>query len=234
MLINYRESPNWNERPSSQVSVLVLHYTGMLSADAAISRLCDENAQVSAHYVVDEDGAVTCLVTPERRAWHAGVSSWRGRENVNDVSIGIEMVNRGHEFGYQEFPQVQLEAVVSLSQELLVKYPLIVPRNVVAHSDIALLRKQDPGELFDWEYLARHGVGVVVRESVPEGCPVYSAHQATMALQRYGYQVDVVDVWDAQALAVAIAFQRHFRRSDISGVWDAECTFILDKLLEMA
>lgn len=227
-------SPNFNERSAAGVSVLVLHYTGMRSASEAIERMCDENAQVSAHYVVDEDGSVVQMVPEDKRAWHAGVSHWRGCDGLNDVSIGIEIVNPGHEFGYRAFPPVQMEAVAALSQQILARHPLIAPGNVVAHSDIAPDRKQDPGELFDWVMLASHGVGQVVHESVPQEYGVDDALVAQQKLRAYGYKLAPAPLWDAAARLVAVAFQRHFRQRDISGVWDAECTFILDKLLKMA
>ena len=227
-------SPNFNDRPMAEVSVLLLHYTGMQSGGAALSRMCDENAQVSAHYLVDEDGSVVQMVAEDKRAWHAGVSHWRGVDGLNDVSIGIEVVNPGHEFGYRAFPQVQMDAVVELSQRILQRHPLIVARNVIAHSDVAPDRKQDPGELFDWTFLAERGVGLVVSDPVSEGCVVDAPRQAMLKLQKYGYDVKVADMWDGASVLVAVAFQRHFRQANISGVWDAECTFILDKLLEMA
>jgi len=123
--------------------MLVLHYTGMQSAEAALARLCDRAAKVSSHYVVDEDGSVYALVAEPNRAWHAGVSFWRGVTGLNDRSIGIEIVNPGHEFGYRPFPPAQMQAVRALCQGILRRWPGIEARNVVAHSDIAPNRKQD-------------------------------------------------------------------------------------------
>ena len=139
--------------------MLVLHYTGMPSAAAALARLCDPGAKVSAHYLVDEDGTVQALVAEQNRAWHAGVSFWRGATGLNDRSIGIEIVNPGHEFGYRPFPPAQMQAVRELCRGILARWP-IPARNVVAHSDIAPNRKQDPGELFDWRGLAAAGIGL--------------------------------------------------------------------------
>lgn len=139
--------------------MIVMHYTGMQSAEAAIARLCDPAAEVSAHFVVEEDGTVHRLVDPAKRAWHAGKAFWRGVRDVNSASIGIEIVNPGHEFGYREFPEAQMEAVAALSLDLMGQYG-IETSAVVAHSDIAPARKADPGELFDWEGLARRGVGI--------------------------------------------------------------------------
>lgn len=153
-------SPNFNERVDGQApSMIVMHYTGMETAEGAIARLCDPAAEVSAHFVVEEDGTVHRLVDPLMRAWHAGKAFWRGVRDVNSASIGIEIVNPGHEFGYRAFPEAQMEAVVSLSLDLMAEYG-IEAGAVVAHSDIAPARKQDPGELFDWEGLARRGVGL--------------------------------------------------------------------------
>lgn len=227
-------SPNWNERPDVKVSVLVMHYTGMPSGDAALQRMCDKKTQVSAHYMVEVDGSVVQMVAEDKRAWHAGVSHWRGVDGVNDVSIGIEIVNAGHEFGYVPFPQQQMEAVAKLSQEILVRHPAIMPQNVVAHSDIAPDRKEDPGELFDWKWLATQGVGLAISEHMPQNYPCDSAKIAQQKLQRWGYRMALTEEWDAAARLVAVAFQRHFRQNNISGAWDTECTFILDKLLELA
>ncbi len=153
-------SPNFNDRTDGQApSMIVMHYTGMQSAEAAIERLCDPEAEVSAHFVVEEDGTVHCLVDPAKRAWHAGKAFWRGVRDVNLASIGIEIVNPGHEFGYRAFPEAQMAAVAALCLDLMASWGIEVGA-VVAHSDIAPARKQDPGELFDWEGLARHGVGV--------------------------------------------------------------------------
>lgn len=154
------DSPNHDERPpGTPIDMLVLHYTGMASARAALDRLCDPAARVSSHYVVEEDGLVWSLAPEARRAWHAGVSFWRGHRTLNDRSVGIEIVNPGHEWGYRPFPALQMEAVCDLCLDILARHP-IPARNVVGHSDIAPDRKQDPGELFDWEGLARNGVGL--------------------------------------------------------------------------
>ena len=154
-------SPNWDERPAAAgpVDTLVLHYTGMVSAEAALARMTDPAAKVSAHWCIGEDGTLWRLVPEERRAWHAGVSEWRGRRAVNDFSIGIELVNPGHEHGYRPFPEAQMDALLDLARAIVARHP-IDPRNVVAHSDIAPTRRQDPGELFDWASLAGAGIGL--------------------------------------------------------------------------
>ena len=152
-------SPNFDRRGGVPVSILVLHYTGMQSGAEALARLCDSASKVSAHYVVEEDGGVYALVAEEHRAWHAGVSSWHGETRVNAASIGIEIVNPGHEFGYRPFPRVQVEAVIALCRDILSRHE-IPARNVVGHSDVAPMRKEDPGELFPWAWLAAQGVGL--------------------------------------------------------------------------
>lgn len=199
---------------------MILHYTGMESASLALHRLCDACAKVSAHYMVDEDGTVFNLVDENDRAWHAGVSCWRGNSNINQRSIGIEIVNPGHEFGYRPFPEAQMQAVRELCGDILTRHK-IPARNIIGHSDVAPARKQDPGELFDWKFLARHGIGLFP-------APIESSvicHPSS-ALQEYGY--------DASNLhQTIIAFQRHFRQNNISGEWDGECAKLLAALLKM-
>ncbi|MGH6954116.1 MAG: N-acetylmuramoyl-L-alanine amidase, partial [Alphaproteobacteria bacterium] len=153
-------SPNHGERgPGAVVNMLLLHYTGMTSCEAALDRLCDPGAKVSAHYLVDEDGAVFRLVAEPRRAWHAGVSYWRGEQDLNSCSLGIELVNPGHEFGYRPFPEPQMAALERLALDLVRRHR-IPPSRVLGHSDVAPRRRRDPGELFDWPRLARPGVGL--------------------------------------------------------------------------
>ncbi len=200
-------SPNHDERPGP-VDTLILHYTGMQTAQAAIDRLRDPAARVSSHYVVDEDGAVYALVPEERRAWHAGVSCWRGRTGLNDVSIGIEIVNPGHDWGYRPFPALQMAAVCDLCLAILRRHA-IPARNVVGHSDVAPDRKQDPGELFDWEGLARNGVGFWPG---PDGDP---APDVDAALTAIGYG-------PGDQATTLRAFQRHWRPRRVNGIADAE------------
>ena len=163
-------SPNRDERlgDAGPVDTLVLHYTGMVSAEAALARMTDARAKVSAHWCIGEDGTLWRLVPEEHRAWHAGRSEWRGRCSVNDFSIGIELVNPGHEHGYRPFPQAQMDALLDLARAIVARHP-IDPRNVVAHADIAPTRRQDPGELFDWASLAQAGIGLWPKEG--EGTP---------------------------------------------------------------
>ncbi|MHB1302162.1 MAG: N-acetylmuramoyl-L-alanine amidase [Acidiphilium sp.] len=202
-------SPNHDSRPESlAIDHLVLHYTGMQSASAAIERLCDPAAKVSAHYVIEEDGAVHVLVPEERRAWHAGISFWRGARGLNDRSIGIEIVNPGHEWGYRPFPSTQMAAVASLARAILGRWP-IPQRNVVAHSDIAPDRKQDPGELFPWSWLAARGVGVWTDAVTEPG-------DAMADLAAIGYDTAL------DPAIVVTAFQRRFRPARVDGAMDAE------------
>ena len=208
MTIVEAPSPNRNERPCP-VDMLVLHYTGMQSCEAAVERLRDPESKVSSHYVVDEDGTVYRLVPEELRAFHAGVSYWRGRRALNDPSIGIEIVNPGHEWGYRPFPAAQTDAVRNLCLGILARHA-IPPENVVGHSDIAPNRKQDPGELFDWRGLAAAGIGIW-----PEQDPT-PAGELKAALQRIGYEGD-----DADSLR---AFQRRWLPEHLSAAPDAATT----------
>ena len=214
-------SPNHEER-DRPVSIVVLHYTGMEDAASAIQRLRDPEARVSCHYLIAEDGQVLRMVPEEKRAWHAGVSYWRGLHNVNGASIGIEIVNPGHEYGYRPFTRQQMDALVPLLAGIVERHQ--VPRaNVVGHSDVAPARKQDPGELFDWARLARHKLAVArpIRGLVD---PNRTDGGFLLALERYGY-----DVRDGPA-AVA-AFQRRFRPELIDGSIDGESRAILLQLL---
>ncbi len=215
-----RPSPNHDER-RHPVSMLVLHYTGMQSAEAALDRLADPEAKVSAHWLVAEDGQVVSLVDESRRAWHAGKAWWRGITDVNSASIGIEIVNPGHEFGYRPFPEEQMAAVEALVRGVLERHP-IFPANVVGHSDIAPARKQDPGELFDWPRLARAGLAT----PVPQGGfdPNWTDPGTLAAMARYGYDITA-------PLEAVVAFQRRWRPARIDGAIDAETRTILRGLL---
>jgi N-acetylmuramoyl-L-alanine amidase len=214
-------SPNWNERPGgSAPDLLVLHYTGMPTAEAALRRLRDPAAQVSAHYLIDEDGTVTALVPEEKRAWHAGLSWWQGRANLNDVSIGIELVNPGHEWGYRPFPEAQMAALEELAGDLVRRWRLRSLR-VVAHSDIAPARKEDPGELFDWRRLARAGIGLWPG---PGAAVAPDPALAAATLARIGYPLEPQGVPLALTLA---AFQRRFRPACCDGALDGETMALL-------
>jgi N-acetylmuramoyl-L-alanine amidase len=214
-------SPNHDER-SLPVSMIVLHYTGMQDDASAIARLCDPEAKVSCHYLVGEDGQILRMVPEERRAWHAGDSWWRGVTDINSASIGIEIVNPGHEFGYRPFPEEQIDALVPLIAEIKERHG-VTRGNIVGHSDIAPTRKQDPGELFPWGRLAK------LRLALPRPAknlmdPRWTDGGFLLALERFGYDV-------SDKLAAVVAFQRRFRPELIDGEIDGECRAILLGLL---
>jgi N-acetylmuramoyl-L-alanine amidase len=221
MKLRDRPSPNFDARPGAgAVDMLILHYTGMKSASEALDRLCDPAAKVSAHYLIEEDGAVWRLVDEADRAWHAGISCWRGRRDINAVSIGIELVNPGHEFGYRSFPEPQMTALEALASEILARHP-IPRRAVLGHSDVAPQRKQDPGELFDWARLGQAGIGLWPDFGQSASAPeTIAALQA--ALGAIGYECPQSGTLDAATGAVITAFQRHFRPSLCDGAADAE------------
>ena len=220
-----RPSPNHDARPAgAAIDMLVLHYTGMASAEAALARLCDPAVKVSAHYTIDEDGTVYAMVPEERRAWHAGVSFWAGETNVNARSIGIELVNPGHEFGYRAFAAAQIEALIALGHEILARHP-IPPGRALAHSDVAPARKDDPGELFPWQKLAEAGIGLFPRPPLGGRGQGEGALTAD-ALTSFGYDPS------APREKVITAFQRHFRPAKLDGIWDTECAGLLAGLLD--
>jgi N-acetylmuramoyl-L-alanine amidase len=224
MILRDRPSPNHGPRPDgAPIDFLILHYTGMRSAEAALQRMCDPAAEVSAHYAIDEDGTVWRLVEEGRRAWHAGRSFWAGVTDINSRSIGIELVNPGHEWGYRPFPEPQMAALEELCRGILARHP-ILPQRVLGHSDVAPQRKEDPGELFDWPRLARAGIGlwpefglvsanlVAEEEAVP---------RARAALKRIGYEVPPAG--DAAAMGKLVtAFQRRYRPARCDGALDGE------------
>ena len=221
MTIIETPSPNFDDRTLG-ISMIVLHYTGMQDAQSAIDRLRDPAAKVSAHYLVAEDGTILRMVAEDKRAWHAGKSRWRGIEDVNSASIGIEIVNPGHEFGYRPFPEEQIDALVPLVAEIKARHG-VTRGNVVGHSDIAPKRKQDPGELFPWSRLAR------VRLALPRPTknlmdPMLSDAGFLIAHERFGYDV-------SDKLAAVVAFQRRFRPELLDGEIDGECRSILLALL---
>lgn len=214
-------SPNCNER-QLPISMVVLHYTGMQTMQEALDRLCDPAAEVSAHYLIDEDGTVIRLVPEDKRAWHAGRSYWRGITDVNSASIGIELVNPGHEFGYRPFTDAQMESLVPLLSSIMARHN-IDPANVVGHSDVAPARKQDPGELFEWELLARYGL------ALPTPKPrIRLLHENPgafyLSLERFGYDI-------TEGRAAVAAFQRRFRPRIVDGEIDGEVGALLFELL---
>ncbi len=219
-------SPNHDaRRGEGEIDMLVLHYTGMASRAAALARLCDPAAKVSAHYLIDEAGEVTPLVAENRRAWHAGVSCWAGERDVNSRSIGIELVNPGHYLGYRRFPEAQMRALEVLAGEIVARHP-IPSHRILGHSDVAPARKADPGELFDWRRLAEAGVGLWPNSAPPR---TWSSEATRAGLGRLGYELSETD-----SIAVLVAFQRHWRASRVDGLADGETVGRLAALLDLA
>jgi len=232
-------SPNFNDRPDGiDIDTVVIHYTGMKSFDEAFDRLCDKKSEVSAHYLIKEDGEIINLVYDEYRAWHAGVSSWRGSDNVNDYSVGIELVNKGHEFGYEPFPERQMDSLLRLLQELLEKYPIEI-RNIVGHSDIAPTRKEDPGELFNWELLASYNFAIwpdlpndiankILLSPGDKGEDVKKLQQK---LSDFGYKITVDGDYGIETCYVVVAFCRRFTPTNIGDKWHQHADMSLESLL---
>lgn len=225
-------SPNHEPRPDrAAIDTLVLHYTGMKTAEAALERLCDPRAKVSAHYMIDEAGQIYALVPEGMRAWHAGEACWQGARDLNDRSIGVELVNPGHEFGYRPFPEAQMVALEALLREILARHP-IAPARVLGHSDIAPDRKTDPGELFDWQRLARAGIGLWPGQT--EAGPPADISEIQAMLGRFGYALPPSGIADAATKRVLEAFQRHFRPTRIDGEADQETLARLCALLDQS
>jgi N-acetylmuramoyl-L-alanine amidase len=230
-------SPNHDERTLGGPDILLLHYTGMASTEAAVQRLCDPLAKVSAHYVVDEDGRISQLVPERRRAYHAGASSWEGESDINSRSIGIEIGNPGRAFGYPDFPARQIEAVIALARDIVARRAIRADR-VLAHSDVSPGRKNDPGEKFPWDKLAAAGVGLwVAPRPLAAGAELNlgDSGKAVGALQRdlahYGYGIEATGRFDERTRDVVIAFQRHFRPARVDGIADRSTRETLAALL---
>jgi N-acetylmuramoyl-L-alanine amidase len=235
-------SPNHDARAAS-IDMLILHYTGMATGAEALARLCDATSRVSAHYLIEEDGRIFALVSEDRRAWHAGVSSWAGVSDINACSIGIELVNPGHATpgyagGYRPFPEAQMAALIALARDI-VKRHVIPSGRVLGHSDVAPGRKVDPGELFDWQRLAAEGLGVWPKPAGPavdlqvlrpgdSGPDVYRLKQS---LRRIGYGLGASEQFDEETRRVVQAFQRHFWPARLDGVADRETRSLIQALL---
>jgi len=231
-------SPNHDAR-TVPIDMLLLHYTGMRSAQAAQDRLCDPAAKVSSHYLVHEDGGICQMVPEARRAWHAGVASWHGDIDINSRSIGIEIANPGHDYGYPDFPEAQIDAVIALCRDILTRNKIPSAR-VLAHSDVAPARKNDPGEKFPWHTLAQAGIGLWIEPTRivpgPELDPgdrsaFVSSLQA--ALREFGYGLDMTGDYDEATRAVVIAFQRHYRPARVDGIVDHSTLDTLKRLLAL-
>ncbi|MBO6902439.1 MAG: N-acetylmuramoyl-L-alanine amidase [Rhizobiaceae bacterium] len=233
-----RVSPNFGERRgNARIDTVVLHYTGMASGAAAQAWLCNPESQVSSHYIVHEDGRVVQMVREADRAWHAGKSFWAGVTDINSCSVGIEIVNRGHDFGYEDFPDVQVESVISLCRDIVTRHNIPAPR-VLAHSDVAPGRKIDPGERFPWGRLADADVGHWVRPVPADEAPGFcegDSGEAVKSLQtqlfRYGYGVETDGTFGERTRIVVEAFQRHFRPERVDGVADRSTVETLSRLL---
>lgn len=231
-------SPNHDRRAGAGLpDILLLHYTGMPTMEAALDRLRAPEARVSSHYLVDEDGTVFQLVAEADRAWHAGVSFWERGNDVNSRSIGIEIVNPGHEFGYRDFPEPQIDAVIALAQDIVARRAIRADR-VLAHSDVAPARKDDPGERFPWGRLAAAGIGLWVPpaplapgRALGPGEAGEEVKALQQALAAYGYGVPLSGAYDSLTTAVVVAFQRHFRPERIDGRADPSTLRTLDEVL---
>jgi N-acetylmuramoyl-L-alanine amidase len=234
-----RPSPNFDSRNGAPIDILLLHYTGMQTAEAALARLTDPAAKVSAHYTVGEDGRIYRHVDEAARAWHAGASSWAGASDINARSVGIEIINPGHEFGYRDYPPKQISAVVTLARDLVIRFG-ITPARVLGHSDVAPARKQDPGERFPWAQLAEAGIGLWPRgarrphrRALKPGMRGTDVQILQKKLAAYGYGLEASGVYDAPTALVVTAFQRHFRPEGVNGEADGDCQGRLERLLAL-
>ncbi|HXX26021.1 MAG TPA: N-acetylmuramoyl-L-alanine amidase [Pseudolabrys sp.] len=234
-------SPNHDERKDGRApDMILLHYTGMQTGESALERLTTAESKVSSHYVVFEDGRIVQCVPETRRAWHAGVSFWAGETDINSCSIGIEIVNPGHEFGYRDFPLRQVAAVISLCKSILTRRGPINSDRILAHSDVAPSRKQDPGERFPWHLLGESGIGHWVRPapldldgmSFKRGDSGEAVARMQRSLQSYGYNVEETGNFDDTTRDVVTAFQRHFRPGRVDGIADPSTLLTLRALIE--
>ena len=219
-------SPNFGSRPEgTKIDTIIIHYTDMYSNELALKRLCDPKYQVSSHYLIHKNGLIYALVPDAKRAWHAGPSSWRGRSNVNDFSIGIELDNQG----FEEFTPLQMDSLISLCKDLKAIHP-ISPFNIVGHSDITPSRKFDPGRLFNWKILAENKIGVYPRKFKPSKIPEIVKIQEMLA--KYGYKISITKKLDSQTIDVMRAFQEHFNPSCYM-VWSELSQGILEELISL-
>jgi N-acetylmuramoyl-L-alanine amidase len=231
-------SPNCGERNEGRLpDMILLHYTGMPDVEGAIAQLCTAGTDVSAHYIVLEDGRIVQCVPESKRAWHAGVSSWAGEDDINSCSIGVEIVNRGHDWGYPDFPLRQIAAVIALCRGITLRRN-VPSHRVLAHSDVAPARKKDPGEKFPWHSLANSGVGHWVQPApitrsggLKLGIVGDEVRDLQQALARYGYGVPITGKYDSATMEVVTAFQRHFRPMRVDGVADHSTLVTLQSLL---
>ena len=238
-LLTEHASPNYDVRRKS-ISLLLLHYTGMPTYAEALARLCHKDSKVSAHYLLDEQGRVARLVKEKHRAWHAGDAYWQGEKDINSMAVGIELANPGHGDSYRDFPKAQMLSLKNLCADIMRRHS-IAPRRVLGHSDVAPHRKQDPGEKFDWSYLARAGIGVWPQNPPAKGGKVLAGKgsvspQVTAlqkSLQDYGYSIDVNGIFDTSTVHAVTAFQRHFFPTHVTGVWNEGSQAILQQLHQL-
>jgi N-acetylmuramoyl-L-alanine amidase len=231
-------SPNYGERDMDRMpDMIILHYTGMPDAEGALARLCTAGTDVSAHYVVLEDGRIVQCVAEAKRAWHAGIAFWAGEDDINSCSIGVEIVNCGHDWGYPEYPLRQIAAVIALCRGIMLRRN-VPSHRVLAHSDVAPSRKKDPGEKFPWHSLANSGVGhwvqpapIVGGEGIKLGAINDGVRDLQQALASYGYDISTSGRYDIATLEVVTAFQRHFRPALVDGVADHSTLATLKSLL---
>jgi N-acetylmuramoyl-L-alanine amidase len=234
-------SPNYNERRDGILpDMVILHYTGMENADGALNWLCQEKAQVSCHYFVYEDGRIVQLVGEDKRAWHAGQSCWKGETDINSRSIGIEIANPGHQFGYVDFPEAQMDSVIKLVGDIVARHA-IPAADILAHSDVAPTRKEDPGERFDWRLLHAAGLGIWVEPS-----PIIPGEKLALGecseevknfqsgLGELGFEIAASGDFDDLTFYCTKAFQRHFRQEKVDGIDDLSTIDTLNRLLEIS
>ena len=237
MKISTIYSPNFDkkERSSKSIKIIVIHYTGMQSERESLLRLCNSKSKVSSHFVINQNGKIYRLVRDNQVAWHAGKSCWGKYQNLNKISIGIELVNKGHQFGYANFKKKQILSLIKICKKLIKKYK-IKKKNIVGHSDIAPLRKIDPGEKFPWQQLARKNIG--------------NWHSFKSSLLRKFRNVKIIKKCDEIkfikklnnigycfsirkkpfSIKTIKAFQRRYRKELINGVLDKECLIIANNL----
>jgi N-acetylmuramoyl-L-alanine amidase len=234
-----RPSPNHNERRGNRIpDMILLHYTGVADNQSAINHLCNPISEVSAHYVVLQDGYILQLVAESRRAWHAGVSAWAGETDINSCSIGIEIANPGHEHGYSDFPKRQIAAVTALCRSIFTRHR-VPPHRVLAHSDVAPARKRDPGERFPWKVLAGSGIGLWVKPAaIRPAEPFFTLGETNPAIEetqtllaKFGYDVPASGYLDGTTRDAVAAFQRHFRPQRVDGIVDVSTLATLKALV---
>lgn len=254
MDIQQAPSPNFNDRKAS-IDMLILHYTGMETGDAALKRMCDASAEVSAHYMIWEDGRISQLVDESKRAWHAGVGSWQGNTDLNSCSIGIEIVNGGHDWPLANgvllpYPPEQIAAVIALSNAITQRHTIPATR-IIGHSDVAPARKADPGEHFPWQQLAKHGLGLWLgpattpaRES--DGLPFQIDYGLLLGdtgapvtrlqadLSAIGYGLAATGIYDTDTQHCVTAFQRHWMPDQLDGPLDLEALETIATLADLS